>query len=385
MVKVSDEQVDFILREIRAHGVTIDDLQWNLLDHMCCIIENEMSETDNFEQFFQRLLPRFFNDNLREIQEETELLLTFKHFYAMKRTLNISGLLAAVLTLTGSVLKVLHLPGASIGIVFGIAIFCLIFLPLMIALKFRDETSQIDKWVLSFGFLLGITCSLGFLFKIQHWPYANIIMMTGLMTFLFFYVPIYFFSRIRKPELKFNTTVNAVLMIASGGLLFGMYNLKATPGMEDANREAYRLLNDEIHKVEASQRLNKDADRQKELPAEIAQLEDEIAAMKREVMLCSGKFEEKDLAKMSEAEVYSELPRDDAMKYNLTPAIVRKWEKVKRLFTSLNIQLNKEFPDADWLHFDIDAIQLEINSPKVALQNLSLMQLHLRLIKANLS
>lgn len=85
MVKVSDEQVDFILHEIEAHGVTIEDLQWNLLDHMCCIIENEMSEKDDFHQFFKLLLPRFFNDNLGEIQEETELLLTFKHFYAMKK------------------------------------------------------------------------------------------------------------------------------------------------------------------------------------------------------------------------------------------------------------------------------------------------------------
>ena len=65
MVRVSDEQVDFILHEIEARGVTIEDLQYNLLDHMCCIIENEMSETDDFDQFFQRLLPRFFNDNLR--------------------------------------------------------------------------------------------------------------------------------------------------------------------------------------------------------------------------------------------------------------------------------------------------------------------------------
>ena len=108
MVRVSDEQVDFILHEIEAHGLTIEDLQYHLLDHMCCIIENEMSETDNFDQFFKGLLPRFFNDNLREIQEETELLLTFKHFYAMKKTLNISGLLYDGFNLLGSVLKVMN-------------------------------------------------------------------------------------------------------------------------------------------------------------------------------------------------------------------------------------------------------------------------------------
>src|SRR4051812_28569791 len=105
MYKVSDDQVDFILGEIRRHGVEIEDLQFNLLDHMCCIIENEMSETDDFDTFFDALLPRFFRSNLREVQEETTLLLTFKHFYAMKKTINISGALSVGFLLIAALLK----------------------------------------------------------------------------------------------------------------------------------------------------------------------------------------------------------------------------------------------------------------------------------------
>lgn len=228
MYKVSDSQVDFILSEIRSRGVEIEDLQFNLLDHMCCIIENEMSETEDFELFFQKLLPRFFRTNLREVQEETTLLLTFKHFYAMKKMINISGALSAGFLLTGILLKIGHLPGAGIGIVLGSAFFILLFLPVVIALKMRDDSSRTDNLVLSFGLLVGMVTAAGVIFKLMHWPLANILSISGLSTFVFVYVPIYFLTRIRRPELKLNTVVNSVLMMAAGGLLFAMFNLRST-------------------------------------------------------------------------------------------------------------------------------------------------------------
>ena len=41
MVSLTDEQVDFIQQEIESHGISLPDLQANLIDHMCTIIENE--------------------------------------------------------------------------------------------------------------------------------------------------------------------------------------------------------------------------------------------------------------------------------------------------------------------------------------------------------
>lgn len=225
MVKVTNEQVDYILNDIAAHGIVIEDLQYNLLDHMCCIIENEMPTDADFYKFYERILPRFFSDELREIQVETDKLLTFKDYYAMKNTLKISGIISSVLTLLGATFKAMHWPGAGVMIVLGVAIFSLLFLPLMIMLKFKDEEKPVDKWVLSLGLLLGIGASIGTLFKIMHWPGANILMLGSISAFVFAYVPLYFITRFRRAELKFNTTVNSVLMMACGGLLFGMFNL----------------------------------------------------------------------------------------------------------------------------------------------------------------
>lgn len=381
MVRISDEQVDFILHEIEARGVTMKDLQWNLLDHMCCIIENEMSETDNFDQFFQRLLPRFFNDNLREIQEETELLLTFKHFYAMKKTVNISGLLAAILTLLGSIAKVMHWPGAGVAFVLGIAIFSLIFLPLMIALKFRDEGPKTDKLVLSFGFLVGIVTSLGFLFKMMHWPGANMLMLTGLVSFTFVYVPLYFFTRVRRPELRFNTTVNSVLMMACGGLLFAMYNLGYSMKVEESSRQAYRLLNEEVRKMDQSKVTSVNQQDVKALQKQVEKLNKEISELKSLIIMSSARITKQEYDATTEDEAYSHLPKEEAMSRILNASMQKKWENICKMIEEVNGGLKAAYPEQKDLVFEISAIDLASNTTKIALQNLTLIQMHLRLLK----
>lgn len=244
MYRVSDEEIDYILNDIKAHGVVLGDLQYNLLDHMCCIIEDEMSEEEDFYKFYEKILPRFFKQNLKELQEETDNLLTFKHYYAMKNILKISGIASALLTLLGATLKTFHLPGAAITIVLGGLIFSLIFLPLMIALKFKDEAKRTDKIVLSIGFLLGIMVSMGIIFKLMHWPYANFLMRWGITLFVFGYVPLYFLSRIRRAELKFNTTVNSVLMMACGGMLYALFNLGYSNEVKNSIAASYDFMND---------------------------------------------------------------------------------------------------------------------------------------------
>lgn len=249
MHKITDQQIDYIISDFAKRGVVLEDLRDNLLDHMCCIIENEMSESDDFYRFYDTVLPRFFKRDLREIQIETENLLRFKNFYTMKKIMNITGILTVVLTLMGSIFKTMHWPGAGVMIVSGGALFSLIFLPLLIAIKFRDDNSLKDKIVFSFGLLLGMGMSAGFLFKIMHWPGANFLMITGTVIFTFCYVPAYFITRIKRPELKFNTIVNSVLMFACGGILFAMFNLKNSKSYDDAVSQNHQVINENTNQL----------------------------------------------------------------------------------------------------------------------------------------
>lgn len=44
-----------------------------------------MSPEQDFDEFYRNVITRFYKRELREIQEETELVLTFKHYYTMKK------------------------------------------------------------------------------------------------------------------------------------------------------------------------------------------------------------------------------------------------------------------------------------------------------------
>lgn len=83
MYTLSDYQIDFILRDIRRHGIHMESLQQNLLDHICIIIEQNLEADGDFEQFYAETIPTFYKQELREIEEETIFLLTHKKPYLL--------------------------------------------------------------------------------------------------------------------------------------------------------------------------------------------------------------------------------------------------------------------------------------------------------------
>ncbi|MBK9048527.1 MAG: hypothetical protein IPL74_18195 [Bacteroidetes bacterium] len=222
MYRITDNQIDFILDDIRARGIGMEELQNDLIDHICCIIEQKLEANGDFEQCYSETICLFFKKELREIETETKLLLNNKNYYTMKKIMIVSGIISAVLITTGIILKFLHLPGAAVGIVTGIAGFSLIFLPLMFALKVKEKKNVNDKILAGVGAVVAILISMSVMFKLQHWPYANMMAVTSVGILLLVYLPVNLITGIRNPETKVNTIVSSILMIAGCGLFFSL-------------------------------------------------------------------------------------------------------------------------------------------------------------------
>lgn len=244
MYQLSDTQIDYILNDISARGVEMESLQLNLHDHVCCIIENNLEENGDFESFYKKTIKTFYKDALWEIEEETFLLLTFKNYYAMKKIMIISGTFSASVMSLGILFKLMHWPGASAFILLSIVISSFIFLPLLFILKARETKSTKDKLIIGIGITFGILFSLSSLFKIMHWPGSNTMWIITIALLLFVFVPLYFFSGIRNPETKINTIITTIILIAAGGMLFTMTNLRPQARPLD-NTEIEYLVNDE--------------------------------------------------------------------------------------------------------------------------------------------
>lgn len=245
MYRISDQQIDYILSDIGARGVEMESLQQNLLDHICCIIEQNLEANGDFENFYKKTIKTFYKDELWEIEEETLLLLTYKNYYTMKKVMINSGIAAATFFIIGSFFKFMHWPGASILILLGMATGALIFLPLMFMIKKSETEESRGKLVLGIGVINGILFCAYSLFKVMHWPGATNLWFFTLGLFSFVFIPLYFFSGIKNPINKINTITTTIILIMLAGVFFLQTNLKSSKQFSIAKTNNY-LQNEEL-------------------------------------------------------------------------------------------------------------------------------------------
>ena len=96
MYCLSDQQIDFILTDIRSHGITTESLQNDLLDHICILIEQNLEPDGDFQSFYSSVIKSFYKQELREIEEQTAFLLTYSNHWVLGKN-QFFLLLAAVL------------------------------------------------------------------------------------------------------------------------------------------------------------------------------------------------------------------------------------------------------------------------------------------------
>ena len=270
MYRISDTQIDYILNDIGARGVEMESLQQNLLDHVCCIIENNLEENGDFESFYQKTIKTFYKDELWEIEEETLLLLTYKNYYIMKKTMIISGITAAATFIVGSFFKIMHWPGASFFILIGMVTSSLIFLPLFFLFKKNETTESKNKLILAIGTINGILFCVSSLFKIMHWPGAHALWLLTIGMMMFLFIPLFFFNGIKKEETKTNTIATTIILIIVAGFFFALTSLRASKQVYFAKMYSH-LQNEEL--IARMQLLKQDTITQ---DPEIRLLSDEI-------------------------------------------------------------------------------------------------------------
>lgn len=196
MYSVNDEQIDFILNDIRRRGVEMEDLQYNLLDHICCIIEQNLESGGNFEDFYNKTIPKFFKHELWEIEEETILLLTYKNYYTMKKAMIYGGVISLSLIALGTVFKIFHWPGSAITLLLGFFILCFVFFPSALYLNYTSVKKGFGTNLAAFTG--GTILMIGVLFKVMHWPGTAMLLIVGFGVLLGIFVPLLLFSKLRE-------------------------------------------------------------------------------------------------------------------------------------------------------------------------------------------
>ncbi|MDQ1296545.1 MAG: hypothetical protein QG611_523, partial [Bacteroidota bacterium] len=216
MPELSLRNIDQISRDIGQQEITFSHLLEDLIDHICCDVEHEMQNGLEFTEAYSRVKHKLGKRRLKEIQEETLYTVDTK-YRQMKNTMKISGIAGTIMFGFAALLKIMHWPGAGILLVLGALTLAFIFMPSALGVLWKETHSTKRLFHFISAFLTGMFFIIGTLFKVQHWPGAGYVLILGALTGILFFIPALTVSRLRDPE---NKPKRGIYLLGSTGLIF---------------------------------------------------------------------------------------------------------------------------------------------------------------------
>jgi hypothetical protein len=237
MYRIKDEQIDFIWEDLIRRGIRTESLRLNLLDHICILIEENLEEGGDFQQYYANTITRFYKEELFELEIETNFLLYQNNFF-MKRALIISGFVAAAGFISGTIGKILLSRLTDFFLFIGFLSFVLVFLPLVLVVLLKGFRSRNDLIIYLSGTLSLILYFICMMSKCLGIPSSNlqpglgnydstwlILWLTALAIAGFVFVPAYLIKGLKKPETKITSIILSILLVAFIGVQFRLTNL----------------------------------------------------------------------------------------------------------------------------------------------------------------
>jgi hypothetical protein len=200
MELLSENQIEFILRRIQAGGITMDTLQTDLLDHFCCIVEEQVAKGVEFEKAYWDAYRIISPNGIQEIEEETFLLLTLNKQTTMKKLLYLVGFVSAFCLSSNILFRHLKWEGANYFMMVGMLSLLLGVLPIIgyLVVKSAKLLAPLEKFRMGVGLVSGAFISVGMIFKVLHYPGANISFVIGMILFNLIFLPIFFYQLYKR-------------------------------------------------------------------------------------------------------------------------------------------------------------------------------------------
>jgi len=241
MASLSENQIDRIYDLLVDHRITLETLQIDLLDHVCCMVEQKMDSGLDFGQSLSLSIQEFGLQNLSEIQEATIYLLTLK-LQKMKKVTSIIGIISAVFVIAGVLFKINHFPGASVLLVLGIGFISAIVFPLMAITELHKGNSQTQKLSIISGYTSAFVLGLATLFKIMHWPGSSLLAYSGLGLLIFVFIPFFTIRNYKTSENKLFAISKSLLILAGIVVFWGLLPINKQSIIKDTKNTKVETL-----------------------------------------------------------------------------------------------------------------------------------------------
>lgn len=197
---LSDQEEAFVKARIERSTISSRALGEDLLDHFCCLIEEQMDQGRSFEEAYQVAWQRICPNGLGEIQRETTFLRNATKIMLMKKLLYTVGLLSSISISAGWLFKLLHLQGGGALFTYGFLALVFLFLPLLALDRYKLVLSSgpAEKLKVLLGFTSALATGLAVLFKLMHLQGAGMLLVLGAFLFALGFLPLLFLGLYKK-------------------------------------------------------------------------------------------------------------------------------------------------------------------------------------------
>ncbi len=223
MPELSLHNIDQISSDVRNQEITFSHLLDELIDHLCCDVENEMQNGLSFAEAYRKVKKKMGSRRLKEIQEETLYAVDTK-YRKMKNTMKISGVAGTIMFGFATLFKIQHWPLAGPMLTLGAITLAFIFMPSALTVLWKETHSTKRLFLFISAFLTGTFFIAGTLFKLQHWQGAGYLLLFVAISGILFFIPAVLVNRMNDPDKKIKRpvyilgTAGSILYIA--GMLF---------------------------------------------------------------------------------------------------------------------------------------------------------------------
>lgn len=178
MQSLTLKQIEIIAADVTAGGITFSHLHEELVDHICCMVEEGLYAGLTFDVAYNRVKQMYDAKGLKKVQEDTILLID-KKYRIMKKTMKTIGLVSLALITIGALFKIQHWPGAGILLTLGFFFLGTVFMPSALWVMKKESKLKGPVFIYIISVIGSLPFIFGFLFKIQHWPGAGILLTLG--------------------------------------------------------------------------------------------------------------------------------------------------------------------------------------------------------------
>ncbi len=199
-MKLSKDQIAHIRALIASHDVTLQTLGDDLLDHLCCVIDDRMANGEDFDTALKDALTELAPHGLDKIQRDTFLLLHSPRIILMKKVVYSIGFLSACAGSIGWMFTVFHWPGGYELFNYSFLAFLLGFVPLLSLSRLR-HIKRLSGWqrlYILVGVISSMSVGMSLVFKLWHLQGADVLFLGGVVLFAFGFLPLLFISLYRR-------------------------------------------------------------------------------------------------------------------------------------------------------------------------------------------